>query len=219
MLLRRFLYLSLITIWPALANTIIVVGANNNLGENIYLRENGTNESAYAGGINVKVDGYARVLFCVDLFTDISTGTYNTALDFADTANLKRVAWLLNNYYPTNAITGAGLQLAIWDIMSDNGDGFTSGLVRKSTSTSNPTDPTVLADAMNYETASVGKSSTAAIVYHNVTVSGGTTVQTLIGLWPNDGGPIAETPEPAAIAMILSGLALIGLGCFRRGRR
>src|SRR6516164_1707891 len=103
MFLQRFLFLFLLTICSAAANTIIVVGADNNLGETIYMRENGTNTSAYAGGIDVKVDGYARVLFCVDLFTDISTGTYNTALDFADTANLKRVAWLLNNYYPTNA--------------------------------------------------------------------------------------------------------------------
>ena len=90
----------------------------------------------------------------------IAGGTYNTALDFADTPNLKRVAWLLNNYYPTNAVTGAGLQLAIWDIMSDNGDGFTSGLVRKSTSNGSPTNATVLADAIQYEALSVGKSST-----------------------------------------------------------
>jgi hypothetical protein len=218
MFLRRFLLLFLLTFCPALANTIIVVGTDNNLGENIFLRENGSNETAYAGGIDVRVDGYARVLFCVDLFVNINTGTYNTALDFADTPNLKRVAWLLNNYYPTNAITGAGLQLAIWDIMSDNGDGFTSGLVRKSTSTSSPTNATVLADAIQYEALSVGKSSTNAVVYHNFTIPGGAPAQTLIGLWPTDGGPIA-TPEPASIFMILGGLALIGLGRFRRASR
>jgi hypothetical protein len=217
MCLRRFLLLFLLTIGPAAANTIIVVGTDNNLGENIYLRENGSNETAWAGGIDVRVDGYARILFCVDLFVNISTDTYNTVLDFADTPNLKRVAWLLNNYYPTNAVTGAGLQLAIWDIMSDNGDGFTSGLVRKSTNGANPTNATVLADAIQYETLSVGKSSTNAVVYHNFAIPGGAPAQTLIGLWPTDGGPIA-TPEPASIFMILSGLALIGLGRFRRGR-
>ncbi len=217
MCLRRFLLLFLLTIGPAVANTIIVVGTDNNLGENIYLRENGSNETAWAGGIDVRVDGYARILFCVDLFVNISTETYNTVLDFADTPNLKRVAWLLNNYYPTNAVTGAGLQLAIWDIMSDNGDGFTSGLVRKSTSNGNPTNAAVLADAIQYEALSVGKSSTNAVIYHNFAIPGGAPAQTLIGLWPTDGGPIA-TPEPASIFMILSGLALIGLGRFRRGR-
>jgi hypothetical protein len=84
MVLRRFLLLFLLTS-PAVANTIIVVGTDNNLGETIFLRENGSNESAYAGGIDVKVDGYTRVLFCVDLLVNINTGTYNTALDFADT--------------------------------------------------------------------------------------------------------------------------------------
>jgi hypothetical protein len=218
MFLRTFLLLFLLTIGPALANTIIVVGTDNNLGQTIYLRENGSNETAWAGGIDVRVDGYARILFCADLFVSISTETYNTVLDFADTPNLERVAWLLNNYFPTNAVTGAGLQLAIWDIMSDNGDGFTSGLVRKSSSASNPTNATVLADAIQYETLSVGKSSTNAVVYHNFAISGGAPAQTLIGLWPTDGGPIA-TPEPASIFMILSGLVLIGLGRFRRGRR
>ena len=219
MFLRRFLLLFLLTVSPVVANTIIVVGTDTNLGENIFLRENGSNDTAWAGGIDVKVDGHARVLFCVDLFVEINSGgTYNTALDFADTPNLKRVAWLLNNYYPTNAVTGAGLQLAIWDIMSDNGDGFTSGLVRKSTSNGNPTNQTVLNDAMQYETLSIGKSSTSAVIYHNFSIPGGTPAQTLIGLWPNDGGPFAETPEPASIFMILSGLALIGLGRFRRSR-
>jgi hypothetical protein len=57
------------------------------------------------------------------------------------------------------------------------------------------------------------------VVYHNFTIPGGTAAQTLIGLWPTDGGPFAETPEPASILMILSGLALIGMGRFRRSRR
>ena len=73
MFLRRFLLLFLLTICPAVANTIIVVGTDTNLGENIFLRENGSNDTAWAGGIDVTVDGYARVLFCVDLFVNINT--------------------------------------------------------------------------------------------------------------------------------------------------
>jgi hypothetical protein len=34
-----------------------------------------------------------------------------------------------------------------------------------------------------------------------------------------DGGPTTETPEPAASFMVVSGLALIGLGRVRRGPR
>ena len=34
-----------------------------------------------------------------------------------------------------------------------------------------------------------------------------------------DGGPATATPEPGASVMVVSGLALIGLGRVRRGRR
>jgi hypothetical protein len=50
-------------------------------------------------------------------------------------------------------------------------------------------------------------------------VGTGGTAQTLMEPQPADGGPTTETPEPSAIIMIFSGLALIGLGRVRRGRR
>ena len=139
-------------------------------------------------------------------------------MDFADTSSgIQRVAWLLTNQYPTSAAAGAGFQLAIWDILTDNGDGFSAGKVQKSTGTA--TNATVLADAIGYETASAGKSSATQFVIYNNTTTQGVKVQTLMGLWPTDGGPVPETPEPASIIMIFSGLALIGLSRIRRARR
>jgi hypothetical protein len=102
--------------------------------------------------------------------------------------------------------------------MTDNGDGFTKGLVRQTTS-GIATDATILADAVAYETASKNKASaTQFVVYHNFTTQG-VAVQTLMGLWPTDGGPVPQTPEPASIILIFSGLALIGLSRIRRVRR
>jgi hypothetical protein len=217
MILRKLFWLSLLAAWPAVADTLIVVGADNNYGENIWIDENGTNKQVWSGGIDIKVNGFSRLAYCIELFVNINVGTYNTVLDFADTtSNMKRVAWLLNNDYPTTAAQGAGFQLAVWDIMSDSGDGFTSGLVRKSTGTG--TDATVLGDAVAYETASAGKSSNVNIVVYHNTLNG-VAAQTLMGIWPTDSGPIPETPEPAAVVMVLSGLALIGLSRVRRRRR
>jgi Thioester domain/PEP-CTERM motif len=217
MLLKKILLIGILFSLPAVANTIIVVGTDNALGENVWINENGTSTQVYAGGIDIKVDGYSRLAFCIELFVNISIATYNTTLDFSDTSSgIQRVAWLLVNQYPTTAAAGAGFQLAIWDILTDGGDGFSAGKVQKSTGTA--TNATVLADAMGYETASSGKSSTTKFVVYENTTTQGVKVQTLMGLWPTDGGPFPETPEPASIFMILSGLALIGLSRIRRVR-
>jgi hypothetical protein len=156
----------------------------------------------------------------VDLFTNISFGSYNTTLDFADTPNLKRIGWLLENQFPVTQLQGAAFQLAVWDIVHDNADGFApgAGKVSQSTDVAHPTDLGVLAAAVQYEAVSVGQSSTFGIVYHNVTLSGGLPAQNLMGPHATDGGPSPKTPEPAALLMIVSGLALIGLGRLRRAR-
>jgi hypothetical protein len=217
------------------ADTILVSGVDSSLGlqQSLYIDENGTPTQIYwAGGINITVDGYNRVVFCVELFTDIYLNTsYNTTMDYPDTANLERVAWLLQYESPsaptytgtTLQTQGAGLQLAIWDIIENNGDGFgtataTTGSVSQSTDPNNPTNPAVLLAAQQYEAASVGKISASGIVYYNVTVNGGTAVQNLMGTIMeahNDGGP-SPAPEPAAVILILSGLAMIAVGRLHR---
>jgi hypothetical protein len=222
MVLKRFLLVALLTVCPVVANTILVTGVDSSLGlqQSIYLNENGAPTQIYwAGAIDISVDGYTRLVYCVDLFTDIYLATtYNTTMDFADTPNLQRVGWLLQNQVPVNQVQGAALQLAIWDIMEDNGNGFGAGSVAQSTDLANPTNPAVLLLAQQYETVSAGQSSTSGIVYHNVTLNG-TTVQTLMGTSTtvhNDGGP-SPNPEPATLILILGGLVMIAVSRLRRG--
>ena len=114
---------------------------------------------------------------------------------------------------------GAAFQLAIWDIMEDNGDGFSAGKVRKSSSSQHPTDATVLALAQQYETQSLGKLYEWEPVYHNVTVNTGTAVQNLMGPLTRDDVVMPAAPEPGDWALMGGGLVLIVGASYWRTRK
>jgi hypothetical protein len=216
MVLKGLILLALLAASPTFATTIILTQVDSTLGENIAFYDYGTNATNWAGGVDATVEGYSRVLYCVQLTVNINVpGTYNSVLDFADTASLQRVGWLMQYQAPTTPATGAGFQLALWDILQDGGDGFSKGNVRAATS-GTATPQNVLDAANNYETISVGKSSTAAILYNNFL--SGVPQQELIGFWATDGGP-TPAPEPAAMFLMIGGLALIAVGRLRLGRR
>ena len=143
---KRLVLLVLLAATSASANTIILTGLDGGLGLNTTFNDYGTNVTAWVGGIDVTVDGYPRVFYCVELTVSIYVpGTYTSVLDFADTDRLKRVAWLMANQQPASATAGAGLQLAIWDILEDGGDGFDVGKGHVTQATgSTATNPTVL---------------------------------------------------------------------------
>ena len=192
---------------------------------------------------------YDRDTLCVDLFTDIYIGqTYDTTVLRPDQASLmtgkdlERVSWLVDNVLlpaqdpsytsqlapqdwlvsPSPA-QGAGLQLAIWDITVDGGDGFSSGSVQAVTNTdpqvlagtAAPTDPAVLAWANPYLELSAGKSSDLAFVYDNFAPGSGQPAQMLEGPKFADGGPV-PAPEPSSFAMV--GGVLIALAALVRTR-
>ena len=102
----------------AWANSIIVGELDPSLGmeESLYFDEDGAASQAYwVGGVDVIVNSTNRLVFCVDLFTDIHlNNTHSTILGMPDTRNLQRVA----------------MQPAIWDIVRDNGDDFAPGADR-----------------------------------------------------------------------------------------
>jgi hypothetical protein len=222
---------------PALATTMVVNSIDTATGVtpwSLWIDINGTPTNIwFAGGIDVTVGGYSRMLYCVDLLTDINVpGTYDTALDFTNTAAFQRVGWLMQNEWPsTSGYTGAalqtqgsGFQLAIWDILLDSGAaaGFgtatkAAGVVSQSTDSTHPTTAAVLAAAQQYEADSIVNGVPKTSAYGDVYYSWDTNdlrVQTLMGPTPTDGGPSA--PEPAAMILICSGLAMIAVGCVRR---
>jgi hypothetical protein len=222
------------------AATIVVTGVDWSRGESIWINGDGSDMQTYfAGVISISVtdtDGtFLRDSLCVDLFTDIYIGLpYNTTvLSPGDVPgkNLLRVSWLVDNAllptqssipsalpqadWVTTSAQGAGIQLAIWDIVHDGGDGFAIGRVRAG-SAANPTDPGVLSWAELYESASLGSSSNLAYIYQNVDMGNGQPAQMLAGPMFQDGGPTPLDPlgatdvSPEPGTMLITGAALIG---------
>jgi hypothetical protein len=179
------------------------------------------NEQIPAGVMNLIVDGlYAVDAFCVDYFVLIANGQYDVNLLGQNSINGGgRIEWMLRNTLPTiNAQTdavlkrkqGAALQLAIWDIVHDNGDGFSAGRIQMSSSSQRPTDSIVLAQANAFLAASNGHTLQGGVVYVNI--QGPLAVQRLMS--DNYGGGV---PEPSTYALMLTGCVLLGVG--RRFRR
>ena len=176
------------------------------------------NEQIGVGVLNVAFDGSLQLqdAFCVDRFRYISNGNYTVNVSVPSTVNNgNRAAWLLHDILPQiNAAPvgtqqrnlAAALQMAIWDIIQDGGDGFTAGRIRQSTSVAHPTDSVILSLANTFITQSNGHAYTNALVLSNVNVNSYT--QRLIV----DQG----VPEPSTWALALTGLLWAGL---RRAKR
>ncbi len=173
------------------------------------------------GVLNVSFDGSLQLqdAFCVDRFRYISNGNYTVDLLAPSSAtNGNRAAWLLHDILPQiNAAApgtaqrnlAAALQMAIWDIVQDGGDGFTLGRIQKSSAMSHPTDAVILSLANSFITQSAGHAYTNALVLSNVNVNSFT--QRLIVDRPGSG-----VPEPSSWALALSGLAWAAI---RRAKR
>ena len=187
----------------ATATTLVATGFDTARTTDVWIWANGTEEIIGTGPMNIIVDGiWNRVAFCADLFTDIYFGNNNTSnlVGVNTITNGGRAAWLIDNYLPTglesNAKTlGAAMQFAIWDILHDGGDGFGAGLVRSAIS--NITDAAVLAAAQNFETLSLGQTTSRGVIYTNVDIGLGLPAQMLIG-------PLV--PEPSSYLLVACGI-------------
>ncbi len=194
------------------ATTITVTGAGK--GQTLPLvTNNGTrSQNSFTGQILVTMLGQSYVTYCFDLFTGISAGTYNSTFDNpANYTNGGRAAWI----YEQNALTAttnflaAALQLALWDVIHDGGNGLNAGNVRLGSSGS----ASLRSAAEALINASTGRTSTNATILRNVSLAG-SPAQALITsgrLYPQE-----PVPEPGTWAMMVAGLGAL---CWRRRRR
>jgi hypothetical protein len=233
-MIHKYVAMVLATI-PAWAGTITVGSNDVSRGAYVDFGENGNRVNDFAGVIRAAFD-YGSLLdfLSADPYKHIPQGTYYSNVFGAPAGTgLSRVAWLYD-YQLISAISptsGAGLQLAIWDIIADGGDGSAAGYIRATTGT-----PQAVVDSwLHYLTVSAGQMSTYADFYKNHTIEG-VYVETLVGPGrpvpppvvnpPSDGddgtppgedvidpppGNLNEVPEPSTISMFVVSALAIGL--------
>jgi hypothetical protein len=228
----------------ASADAIInVTGVDNNRGGSLAIRADGVDQAAFFAGvilISLTQNGqvFNRDTLCVDLFTDIYLGqSYTSTLldpSMVPGKNLDRVSWLVDNAllpvqdstatsaldssdWVTTSVQGMGIQFAIWDIVHDGGDGFSSGRVQAASvsDTNNngvgDTNAAVLTWAQEYEALSLGQSNDQAYVYNNISLANGAPAQMLIGPQFSDAGPV-PIPEPQMFMPLGMGLIALSVG-------
>lgn len=128
--------------------------------------------------------------YCVDL-AHWNAPTAQYLVNAQSTANLNngaRAAYLYNTYASSvnSKEKGAALQLAIWDVVTDNGDGFGTGTFK-----ANNLSSSVASMAQNLITESAGKGSVAT--YFKAVTHGpkGDINQNMMGPVPEPGTMIA----------------------------
>ena len=201
------------------ATNILHNGLDWTRGMSIEINADNTVRNASAGVGLLTVDGTMPVdVFCVNLFkgitlyqnyaaTSVSPATYD--------ADGGTAAWLMQTFLSTvdTAVEGAALQLAIWDVIHDGGDGFNNGRIR---STGN-TNASVLALANQWVGASQGHTSNNAMVFTAAANQRAFQQQLyLTGCALNGScGGDSQVPEPGTLSM----LAIGALGIFFGTRR
>lgn len=203
----------------ASAATITVTGVDATRGQSIFVLADGQVVETYAGAIVIALDGGSTMpVMCVDLFTHININdsfgvNYVLPADLdPDISRGLRAAYLYVTQFGnvSSSIAGAAMQLAIWDIIHDGGDGFSAGRIQASTTVGQATDPAISIAALQYVTFALNyqQGPTNATIFRNV--DGPYVKQQLMG---------ASVPEPASMVMMSCGIALLGWRKMRNRKR
>jgi hypothetical protein len=206
---------ALVVAQPASA---MVLGLNWGLGESpAHITYNGHSMNVWAGKMAAYVGGslgnplppndghFFGYVYCVDLdhMITLPTEYQVTESTTASINNGGRVAWLYKNYSPAASSQGvaAALQLAIWEVLVDNGDGLNTGNFRYNGGLSSFAGN----QAQTMLAASLNKSESSARVLRAT----GSYGQTMIA---------PPVPEPTSLVLLGLGLGFSVAGLVTRRR-
>ena len=211
----KALFAIAIALSPCFGITMTVDGSIPSLYQVIGLSLDGNSTNYYAGQIGVRFDdGSPALLFCADPLVWLRNDA--VAVTMVPASGLSfgpRLAWMYSTYAAgvSQGWEAAALQLAAWDVVLDNGGGFSSGRLQARPDT----DAQVLARATSILGASVGQTGGGVTFF--VPEQGPVYSQTLFGLSPMAYVfAVTETPEPSTYWLLGGGL--LALGAWRRRR-
>jgi hypothetical protein len=194
----------------------VVLGLNWGTGLSpVTIQYHGSNHNVYVGSLKSYLGGqlgnplppndgvYAGDVFCVDLDHFISIPTeYDVQIESASSLTSGgRLAWIYQQHWAeakNDAGLAASMQLALWDVVTDGGDGLSSGNFRYISGLNAKTN----SDAATMITQSQGQLSTATIFRAT-----GPYGQTMIGV---------PVPEPGTFGLLGLGIGLVGFAFFRK---
>lgn len=213
---KKFTLILLLAVAPSQATLITVTSVDWTRGGMTTFLADGVEETGFAGVINATYEGSALPFFCVDLFTGISYGDYSSTPVFPRPwHNEDRAAWLYLHALPTvtTAVQGQALQLAIWDIVHDNGDGFTLGRIQQSINS----DLQVIQAASDYLNLSLNGSSMAAAIFFNAVIGKGAPAQAFLGALQVNTQTQVPNSSARGVFRIADGVGRLGVdGCRAR---
>lgn len=181
----------------ASAQTLTYTGMNRSDALTGTVTLDGNSKNVYIGAINFTDGTNSLMTYCADLASPLNGSGHNynlSSVDFGDVTGLGLAARIVAIHYDVanTADKQAGLQLAVWSALYDNGASFSASGVRFQVNSG--VNANALNFASTYYLAGVSASPTNSVDFYATAQAGGQS-------------QLHAVPEPASMAVLALGVA------------